>query len=652
MSTRKKLAFALTTVTGLLLTLEMVLRACGVPSASQRRDPFAGFTPQVPHFQVGTDDGGNEAVTVAPNRRETMNAQHFPRHKAPGTYRIVCLGGSAIYGRPFFDHTSLAGWLRVLLPRADPSRKWEVINAGAISYASYRIKGLMAELSQYEPDLFIVYTGENEFLERRTYAGVFQTPGLIRTAAGLASDFRITTVMKYGLELVGLTRESPITSASGIRDEVVRIPVGTVGPDAYTRDEAFRRQVLMHFEHSLNAMVDLAQAVHARLMLVTPLSNLRDFAPFRSAHIVGLSDTQQQEWQGAYEHGRSFLRAGRVDEAVQWFTRARAIDGRHADLLYRTGQALLAAGDIAAARECLVRAREEDICPLRATSDTLRIIRRVASRRGVPLLDFEQQAGLRARHRIPGDELLCDHVHLQLAATKLLALDVLAGLVEERIATPAVLWGPAAVEQASREIEAGIDGPRYARELYQLSRLLDALGQPEQALKRVEEGLHLSKGDADGFCLAGRYTRKLGNHDASANFYAKALAIQPGAAPALEGLASLFLDEGKPAAAIGLLSEAVRSAPDTPSLLNLLGVAHARVGHHEQAVALLSRASLLLPREPAIHRNLALAQEHQGRYSDAALHYREALRLQPSDQQASKALDRIAATTASRKAGR
>ena len=138
-------------------------------AASSRRItaaiPDAGFTPQVPHFHVETNAAGEALVTVVPNKRESVNDQTFPRHKKPGTYRIVCLGGSATYGRPFFDHTSFAGWLRAFLPKADPSRKWEVINAGAISYASYRVKGLMAELAQYEPDLFIAYMGHNEFLE-------------------------------------------------------------------------------------------------------------------------------------------------------------------------------------------------------------------------------------------------------------------------------------------------------------------------------------------------------------------------------------------------------------------------------------------------------------------------------------------------------
>ena len=47
--------------------------------------------------------------------------------QAPETYRIFCLGGSTTYGRPYNDTTSFAGWLRELLPVADPQRRWEVI---------------------------------------------------------------------------------------------------------------------------------------------------------------------------------------------------------------------------------------------------------------------------------------------------------------------------------------------------------------------------------------------------------------------------------------------------------------------------------------------------------------------------------------------
>ena len=84
----------------------------------------------MPHFEVEKDGGGQEVMILVPSKRDALNAQSFPRHKPAGTYQIVCLGGSAIYGQPFYDLTSFPGWLRALQPKGDPSWKWAVINAG------------------------------------------------------------------------------------------------------------------------------------------------------------------------------------------------------------------------------------------------------------------------------------------------------------------------------------------------------------------------------------------------------------------------------------------------------------------------------------------------------------------------------------------
>ena len=60
----KKLSFALLTAIVILVVVELALRALGVSPAYDRRDPYAGFTPQVPHFQVEEDwrrSGGRHA---------------------------------------------------------------------------------------------------------------------------------------------------------------------------------------------------------------------------------------------------------------------------------------------------------------------------------------------------------------------------------------------------------------------------------------------------------------------------------------------------------------------------------------------------------------------------------------------------------------
>ena len=61
--------------------------------------------------------------------------------------RILCLGGSTTYGRPFDDATSFCGWLRVLLPVADPSRRWEVVNCGGIAEKNPLVMQIYADVT-------------------------------------------------------------------------------------------------------------------------------------------------------------------------------------------------------------------------------------------------------------------------------------------------------------------------------------------------------------------------------------------------------------------------------------------------------------------------------------------------------------------------
>ena len=197
------------------LLLEGGLALFGIQKASQTEDPFVGFAANVPLFVSSTGANGKQRLTTAPNRKDYFNRQTFMLEKAPGAYRIFSLGGSTTYGRPYDDTTSFSGWLRELLPAADSSKTWEVINAGGISYASYRVARLMEELVHYHPDVFIIYTGHNEFLEERTYRKLKDIPPLVRSAIGKilpgdAPDLRgllsRTPIHSFQADLLGVFR--------------------------------------------------------------------------------------------------------------------------------------------------------------------------------------------------------------------------------------------------------------------------------------------------------------------------------------------------------------------------------------------------------------------------------------------------------------
>ena len=229
-------ALLLVAVTAVYLgALEFILAAAGISPIVEDTDPYVGFSSQIPLLVRESAPDGEEMMATAGNKLDLFNMQRFPARKASGTYRIFCMGGSTTYGRPYDDATSFCGWLRAILPKADPARRWEVINAGGISYASYRVRMLMEELVQYEPDLFIVYTGHNEFLERRTYGPIMDTPAWLREAGAALHRTRTYAALTRMANWAG-GRAAPREDARPrLPGEVDAILDETLGPESYHR---------------------------------------------------------------------------------------------------------------------------------------------------------------------------------------------------------------------------------------------------------------------------------------------------------------------------------------------------------------------------------------------------------------------------------
>ena len=208
MSLAKNVVLGLVSVVLFFLLLEGSLALLGVKPALTEEDPLVGFSSRIPLFVENEQRKG--VLSTARNKLSLFNPQHFVRKKPPGAYRIFCVGGSTTYGRPYGPWTPVGGWLRALLPVADPTLRWQLINAGGISYASYRVAALMEELIDYDPDLFIVYSGHNEFLERRTYGRLLDS-----SSASLESRAFLNQTRTYSLLrrlIAGMTGAGPACS--------------------------------------------------------------------------------------------------------------------------------------------------------------------------------------------------------------------------------------------------------------------------------------------------------------------------------------------------------------------------------------------------------------------------------------------------------
>ncbi|HYV31132.1 MAG TPA: SGNH/GDSL hydrolase family protein, partial [Candidatus Binatia bacterium] len=229
----KKLVFSLVVCAGFFLLAELVLALVGVTPVLYERDPYVGFSSRVPLFVRDSASQDPNTLVTARNKQRAFNLQRFSARKPKNTCRIFCLGGSTAYGHPYGDSTSFCGWLRTMLPRADPSREWELINCGGISYASYREALLMEELIAYEPDLFIILSGHNEFLEQRTYGPIIALPAALRGAGALLSKTRLYAAAKSAWSKLGSTDSAPSSPANILTADVEAILDRTIGPQSY-----------------------------------------------------------------------------------------------------------------------------------------------------------------------------------------------------------------------------------------------------------------------------------------------------------------------------------------------------------------------------------------------------------------------------------
>jgi tetratricopeptide (TPR) repeat protein len=601
--------------------LEAALALLGVQPVTLREDPFVGFAGRAPLFVPQTDAAGESYLVTSPAKLELFNEQRFPARKRPRTYRIFCLGGSTTFGRPYDDATSFAGWLRELLPVVDPGRRWEVINAGGVSYASYRVARVMRGLADLEPDLFVVYTGQNEFLEERTYPAMRQLPAPVKTVAAALSGTRTWAAMDALMTRIGVISAGPTEEREVLTGEVDAKLDRAAGLELYERDDELRDRILDHYRLSLERMVAIARAAEAELVFVVPAANLRSCSPFKSQHTSGLEPAQVVRSEGLLEAARRQMRALAWPQALASIDEAIGFDPRCAALHYERGRALFALGRHAEAKAAFERARDEDVCPLRALGEMEQILRRVAAEAEVPLVDFRGllEANLQATagHTILGEEDFLDHVHPTIAGHGALAVELLEAMRQLGALARSAELDEERLREVTARVEGGVDREEQARALAALARTLDWAGKEEESRRLAFRALESGVEHPAIFLMAAKHRALEGDHDRALDLYLRA----------------------------------VRADPLSPTTHYQTGLFSIERGDLEAAAAHLLLASVLWPEDAAAHEKLGLVMAERGRYGLALASLEEARRRSPGRQEIVGMMARVRQVAGSALAG-
>lgn len=665
----------------LLVTTEVILRAAGAgyPTQTAVRFELNGQAFYGHNLQFGWR-------FFPPRIARDFNGFAFEARKKTGTYRIFILGESAAMGMPEPAY-NFGRILEVMLRDTFPEQRFEVVNAAMVAINSHTIREIAKDCSRYEPDLFVVYMGNNEvvgpFGPGSAFSPMVSSLPLIRANIAIKST-RIGQLFSAAAQRV-MPQAGRAQRWAGL-EMFLEHPVRS--------DDPSMAAVYEHFERNLRDICAICKSSGADVLVSTVGVNVKDCPPFGSLHRRSLTDSEKQNWDSLYSAGVELEEAGRFSEAIEKYNAAAVIDGTFADLQFRTGHCHDRAGDIENARLCYERAMECDVLRLRTNHDINRIIRSVADTptEHVRLVDGAAALESESPNGICGQEMFYEHVHLTFKGNYVLAREIAAALVksgtcgtaedksllsEQECAARLVYTGFEQWEGLNQLYTKMLSEPPFTNQLYhaenmdhlggQMDGLKQAMQQqlaettacyekalaehPDDWLLHWRYAIFLLKGKKDP-ALQEQHLRKVlpwryvpaylqlaqalrlqGRASEAENILNRMLKLKPNAAQAHVELANLSRLRRDNDGYIEHMSKSIAMAPAVSiEPYGALGAAYEQAGKPGQAIKTLQRAVAIFPPEKTAqaHATLGYLFCAQKQFDKADKELQLALKLNPA----------------------
>lgn len=532
------------------------------------------------------------APYFAPELRRRPQVFRLPVEKAPRTYRVFVLGSSAAMGDPE-PAFALSRQLEVLLRAAYPEVRFEVVNAGITAINSHVVRAVAADCAELQPDLFVVYEGNNEvigpFGPGTVFTPFLRSSGAIRAATWLR---RMRTGQLLAATARGIGRNRTTPQEWGGMQMFLQHEIAADDPRLATTRELFRE--------NLAGIAAAGRDAGAQVLLCTVLTNQRDFPPFLSRHRTGLAADELRDWQGAVEAARRALAGGRTAQALAHYGTALGIDDRFAELHYEVAKLHLREQQTAGTKKHFQRALDLDALRFRTDSALNDVIRSFAKAgdAGVQVVDLAAAAEAATPDGVLGNETLFEHVHLTFNGTSQAARTLFTRVSEDlkrrkliaSAAEPSTL--PDAAVLRARLAYSTIEQLRITEELLARCRRAPFTQQSnnDQRLAVLSQRLAAAQRD-----LARPEAAK-GLGDA----YEWALAAAPDDWLLRRNAGLAFGALGQLTRARELLLSAAAEIPDDPDTLWALANAHRQLGDTAKADAALATLREIEPNFPAL----------------------------------------------------
>jgi tetratricopeptide (TPR) repeat protein len=613
----------------------------------------------------------------------------FLSDKPSGTIRIFVLGDSAAQGVPNPEF-GVGRILKVMLQHRYPALKFEVINAAMTAINSHVTRAIADDCAAHQPDLFIVYMGNNEVIGPFGPGTVFQSwiPNLHLIRANLwVKSTRTGQLLDHAGQLL---RPHDQPAAWRGMEMFLDNPVAANDPRLAAVYENFRRNLI--------DICRIGRQAGAAVILSTVAVNLKDCPPFASQHRASFPPEALKNWASAFKAGIDLEAKKEWRQALSAYESAAKQDADFAELQFRMGRCLEAEGKIKEAREHFQSARDHDVLRFRADTQINRIIREVAAlnkKDAVYGADAERflTENDKGEDIIAGDKVFFEHVHFTFTGNYLLArlmLDqVEAALPQLRSSQKTgtlpdlqqcarflalTTWDES---QMAASIVKALSRPPFTNQIDNASRMAalkeqaNSLAQLasmpeafqndlriyEAALKNSPDdwilhrrfgklmldvgelktaALHLDiardkyPGEPAFFNDLGDLERQTGRKDSAIQYYRQAIEMNPQNAPSYANLAIVLAGSGRTDEALKEFQRALQINPAfSTAQINYAGLL-ASLGRLEEAIVEYQKAVTIDSENSMAHYGLAMALTNRGRISEGIEEYQKALKIKPN----------------------
>ena len=353
-----------------------------------------------------------------PTRPGYADQTNFLMPKPADTVRIFVIGESAAKGYPQPRNLAVSSFLQAMLSDAWPEKKVEVINLGTTAVASFPLIYQVRDALRFSPDLFIFYTGNNEFF------GAYGTASI--NAAGSLPPWALRWMRAArGLALVQVLDSWLYRGA----DENQSLMEEMIGQTVIPAGSPLREAAARNLAANLGTMLDDVRAAGVPAIVCTTASNESGLAPLGEDDVAGLDEKQRRELQRLMGEAADAAERENFAHAVNLLRQAVQLAPRHARLRFLLGQVLARGGQTDPARTAFLAARDLDTMPWRPISLTEQAIRNTALVKGAVLCDVAEIFRKESPDGATGWELLDDHVHLSLSGQARAARSMVGAMV-------------------------------------------------------------------------------------------------------------------------------------------------------------------------------------------------------------------------------